>query len=82
MPRPANPIDDFVFAGQPIRNGIYMSTKTTRPNANRRVSRDDALKRLATKQVSPAYRPPRGNADIDREQLNVSVGASERLLTH
>jgi hypothetical protein len=60
-----------------------MSTKT-RPNAhaNRRVSREEALRRLAQKEVAPAYRAPRGNAEIDRDQLNVSVGASERLLTH
>lgn len=58
-----------------------MSTNT-RPNPNRRVSREEALRRLADKQVTPAYRPPRGNAEVDRDQLNVSVGASERLLTH
>ena len=56
----------------------------TRPDApaNRRVSREEALRRLAKKEVAPAYRGPRGNAEIDRDQLNVSVGASERLLTH
>lgn len=46
------------------------------------MSRDEALRRLAKKEVTPAYRSPRGNADIDRDQLNVTVGASERLLTH
>ena len=46
------------------------------------MSREEALRRLAQKEVSPAYRPPRGNAAVDRDQLNVSVGASERLLTH
>jgi hypothetical protein len=55
---------------------------TTRPTPARKVSREEALRRLATKQVTPAYRPPRGNAEVDRDQLNVSVGASERLLTH
>jgi hypothetical protein len=54
----------------------------TRTNPIRRVSREEALRRLATKKVTPAYRPPRGNAELDREALNVSVGASERLLTH
>jgi hypothetical protein len=54
----------------------------TRPNGSKRVSREEALRRLAEKQVTPAYRPPRGNADLDRDALNVSVGASERLLTH
>src|SRR3954453_1863666 len=44
--------------------------------------REEALRRLAEKQVRPAYRPPRGNADLDRDALNVSVAASERLLTH
>ena len=59
-----------------------MATNNTRPNGNRRVSREEALRRLAAKEVTPAYRGPRGNADLDREQLNVTVGASERLLTH
>ena len=59
---------------------MYMAN--TRTNPIRRVSREDALRRLAHKKVTPAYRPPRGNADVDRDQLNVSVGASERLLTH
>jgi hypothetical protein len=54
----------------------------TRTNPVRRVSREEALRRLAEKKVSPSYRPPRGNAEVDRDQLNVSVGASERLLTH
>jgi len=54
----------------------------TRSNPVRRVSREEALRRLAKKEVTPSYRPPRGNAAVDRDQLNVSVGASERLLTH
>ncbi|HEX6711816.1 MAG TPA: hypothetical protein VF066_00475 [Thermoleophilaceae bacterium] len=54
----------------------------TRTTPVQRVSRDEALRRLAEKKVSPAYRGPRGNAELDRDQLNVSVGASERLLTH
>jgi hypothetical protein len=54
----------------------------TRPNGTKRVSREEALRRLAQKQVTPAYRPPRGNAELDRDALNISVGASERLLTH
>ena len=58
-----------------------MKTKT-RPDGGKRVSRQEALRRLAQKQVTPAYRPPRGNAELDRDALNVSVGASERLLTH
>ena len=58
-----------------------MATKE-RPNGSKRVSRDEALRRLAAKEVTPAYRSPRGNADLDREALAVSVGASERLLTH
>ena len=53
-----------------------------RPNGTKPVSREEALRRLAQKEVSPAYRPPRGNAEIDQEALTVSVGASERLLTH
>jgi hypothetical protein len=53
-----------------------------RPNGSKRVSREEALRRLAQKEVSPAYRGPRGNADVDREALTASVGASERLLTH
>jgi hypothetical protein len=53
-----------------------------RPDGSKRVSREEALRRLAQKKVSPAYRSPRGNAELDREALNVSVGASERLLTH
>ena len=58
-----------------------MATKT-RPNGGQRVSKEEALRRLAQKEVSPAYRPPRGNADLDRDALAWSVGASERLLTH
>ena len=58
-----------------------MATKT-RPNGSQRVSKEEALRRLARKEVSPAYRPPRGNAEVDRQTLSVSVGASERLLTH
>jgi hypothetical protein len=58
-----------------------MATKT-RPNGSKPLSRDEALRRLAQKEVAPVYRAPRGNADVDREQLAVSVGASERLLTH
>jgi hypothetical protein len=54
----------------------------TRPNGSKRVPKDEALRRLAQKEVTPAYRPPRGNADVDREALTLSVGASERLLTH
>ena len=54
----------------------------TRTNPVQRVSREEALRRLASKQVTPVYRPPRGNAEVDRDQLNLSVGASERLLTH
>jgi hypothetical protein len=54
----------------------------TRTTPVRRVPKEEALRRLASKKVSPAYRPPRGNAEVDRDQLNVSVGASERLLTH
>jgi hypothetical protein len=46
------------------------------------VPREEALRRLAEKKVTPAYRGPRGNAELDRDALNVSVGASERLLTH
>jgi hypothetical protein len=44
--------------------------------------REEALRLLAEKKVTPAYRAPRGNQELDREALNVSVGASERLLTH
>lgn len=58
-----------------------MPTKT-RPHGSQRVSREEALRRLARKEVAPTYRPPRGNAPLDRDALNVSVGASERLLTH
>jgi hypothetical protein len=54
----------------------------TRPNGSKRVSREEALRRLAKKEVTPAYRGPRGNAELDHDALNVSVGASERLLTH
>jgi hypothetical protein len=54
----------------------------TRPNKAKQIPRDEALKRLAQKDVSPAYRAPRGNPDVDRDALAVSVGASERLLTH
>ena len=59
-----------------------MAVKAANPNGSKRVSREEALRRLAQKEVAPAYRPPRGNAEIDREQLVVTVGASERLLTH
>jgi hypothetical protein len=58
-----------------------MATRT-RPNGSQRVSKEEALRRLSEKEVAPAYRGPRGNADIDRDALNASVGASERLLTH
>ena len=54
----------------------------TRRNPVQRVSREEALRRLANKNVTPAYRAPRGNAELDRDALNISVGASERLLTH
>jgi hypothetical protein len=53
-----------------------------RPRGSQRVSTEEALRRLAQKEVAPAYRPPRGNAEVDREALTLSVGASERLLTH
>ncbi len=53
-----------------------------RPNGSKRVSREEALRRLAQKEVTSAYRGPRGNAGVDRDALAVSVGASERLLTH
>jgi hypothetical protein len=56
--------------------------KTTRPNGGQRVSKEEALRRLAQKEVAPAYRGPRGNAEVDQHALSVSVGASERLLTH
>ena len=59
-----------------------MPAKTTGPDGSKRVSREEALRRLAQKKVTPAYRAPRGNAELDRDALNVSVGASERLLTH
>jgi len=58
-----------------------MATKT-RPNGGQRVSKEEALRRLAQKEVSPAYKSPRGNAELDRDALALSVGASERLLTH
>ena len=58
-----------------------MTTKT-RPNGSKRVPREEALRRLAQKEVSPAYRSPRGNQELDQSALAVSVGASERLLTH
>jgi hypothetical protein len=58
-----------------------MDTKT-RPNGRQRVSRQEALRRLAEKKVMPAYRPPRGNQELNRDALDISVGASERLLTH
>jgi hypothetical protein len=58
-----------------------MATKT-RPDGKKRVPREEALRRLAQKEVAPAYRAPRGNAEIDRDQLSFWVGASERLLTH
>jgi hypothetical protein len=54
----------------------------TRTNPVQRVSREEALRRLAQKKVTPAYRAPRGNPEVDRDVLDVSVGASERLLTH
>ena len=54
----------------------------TRPDGKQRLPRGEALKRLAHKQVTPAYRGPRGNQDVDRDALALSVGASERLLTH
>ena len=53
-----------------------------RPNARKHLSREEALKQLAQKEVAPAYRGPRGNPETDRDALAVSVGASERLLTH
>ena len=58
-----------------------MATRT-RPNGSQRVSKEEALRRLSRKEVAPTYRGPRGNAEVDREALAVSVGASERLLTH
>src|SRR3954447_11952601 len=69
-----------VFGAGPTRNGTCMANTRTAPV--RRGSREEAMRRLAQKKVTPAYRPPRGNAEVDRDQLNVSVGASERLLTH
>ena len=59
-----------------------MEDRHARPNGGQRVSKEEALRRLAQKEVVPAYRPPRGNAPLDRYALEVSVGASERLLTH
>jgi hypothetical protein len=58
-----------------------MTTKP-RPKGSKPVSREEALRRLAQKEVAPAYRGPRGNAQVDHDALATSVGASERLLTH
>jgi hypothetical protein len=58
-----------------------MTTKV-RPTGSQRVSREEALRRLAKKEVAPIYRGPRGNAPVDHDALAISVGASERLLTH
>ena len=68
-----------MFVVTPTRNPIYMKQ---RPSGNQRVSREEALRRLAKKETTPAYRPPRGNQEVDRDALTLSVGASERLLTH
>ena len=59
-----------------------MVERKTRPNGNQRPSREEAVRRLAEKKVRPAYRPPRGNQELNRDALDISVGASERLLTH
>ena len=45
-------------------------------DGSQRVSKEEALRRLAQKEVSPAYKSPRGNAALDRDALALSVGAS------
>jgi hypothetical protein len=59
-----------------------MATEVRPTSKNKQIPREEALKRLAQKDVAPAYRGPRGNQDLDRDALAISVGASERLLTH
>jgi hypothetical protein len=40
----------------------------------------DARRRLAEKQAAPAYRPPRGNPDVDQEAMDHSLGRFELVL--
>lgn len=46
----------------------------------RRVSTEEALRRLAEKDVAPAYRAPRGNQEIDRGMTDHSVDRLELVM--
>jgi hypothetical protein len=46
----------------------------------RRVSTQEALRRLAEKDVAPAYKAPRGNQDLDRGMTDHSVDRLELVV--
>jgi hypothetical protein len=46
----------------------------------RRVSTSEAIRRLATKEVAPAYRAPRGNQELDRTMTDESVDRLELVI--
>jgi hypothetical protein len=51
-----------------------------RRSAARRESRHHAIERLAEKQVTPAYRAPRGNPDVDRDAMNYALAGLDRVV--
>ena len=46
----------------------------------RKLSTNEARKRLAAKKAPPAYRGPRGNQELDRAAMDMSVDRFERVL--
>jgi hypothetical protein len=52
----------------------------TRAMERRKQSASQARRRLAQKQVSPAYRPPRGNQELDRSLTDHSVDRLESIV--
>ena len=49
-------------------------------SAVRRESTQEAIERLAAKQVKPAYRPPRGNQELDREAMTYALAGLDRVV--
>lgn len=52
----------------------------TRTDGRNRVARKDAIRRLAEKQVAPAYHGPRGNQEPHRGDLDRSLERFESVL--
>ncbi|MFL5841032.1 MAG: hypothetical protein ACJ77Z_11350 [Thermoleophilaceae bacterium] len=48
--------------------------------AAKRVSTDEAMRRLAQKQVAPAYKGPRGNPEPDPQAMEYELRRLEAIL--